>query len=105
MSNIPYGSFVNTDYQQIRRIYTPMLQYLFVIGSQHVLVVTYSVAHRVVGVLYIQHRPQRLVHHVNHIKSPGITVQIYIQFLVIAYLVPAVFMQQLVAVFQRAACQ
>ena len=72
---------------------------------QQVLVVTDAVTHRLVGAPHVQHRAQRLIHHIDDVEGTGVFVQIHIQLLVLAHLLTAVFMQQLVAVLQGAACQ
>ena len=71
-------------------------------GFQHGLVVTDTVTYRPVGVLHVQYRAQGLVHHVDDVKGTGVAVEIDIQLLVAAHFFTAVFMQQFVAVLQRA---
>ena len=105
MGDVAYGFLVNGQYQRIRRFDASPFQYLLVEVLQQVLVVADTVAHRRVGVLHVQRRPQGLVHHIYHVESTGVAVQVHVQLLVPANLLAAVLVQQLVAVFQCTAGQ
>lgn len=99
------GFLVDADEHRVSQFDVFPLDDLIIEVLQQVLVVTDAVAHRLVGALHVQHRAQRLVHHIDDVEGPGVFVQIHIQFLVFAHLFTAVFMQQLIAVLQSAACQ
>ena len=88
------------DYPQVFRFRFTPFQHLGIKLIQHLFVVSDTLADACIGVLGIQYSPQGLVHHIDDVKSTGVFVKVDIDFLVFHRRVPAVFVQQTVAVFQ-----
>ena len=101
----PCGPGIDGEYQRVSQLDTLPLDDFFVEIFKYRLVVGYSFADLLVGGMHVQSRAQRLVHHVNHVESPGVLVQIHVQFLVTHRFLAAVLVQQFIAVFQCGASQ
>ena len=95
----------DTDNQRVMQFHPVPFHHFRIVVVQQVLVVANPVAHGVVGGIHVQRGSQGLVQDVNHIESPCVLIQVHVQFLVINRRRTAVFMQQLVAQFQRGTCQ
>ena len=105
IGDVPYCLFVDGQYHGIAGVDASPFHDSLVEVLQQFLVIADTVADRRISAFHVQYRPQGLVHHVDDIEGTGVAIQVHIQFLVLADLLAAVFVQQLVAVFQRTAGQ